>query len=157
MSLSGSLGLYVRKFRVELLHRVFAHWMPPSMMTFVAPVPRTAVTSVCMPTALPAIVPVQVPPALPSRQHCHEAAAAASVLSFALLFGIGSLKRSKITCGLFWKRAATELQKLAEYDVFGIWSWAVAVCPAAALQCRSRITYTPLAMSRSTKPSIARR
>jgi len=67
------------------------------------------------------------------------------------------LKRSKITCGLFWKRAATELQKLAEYDVFGIWSWAVAVCPAAALQCRSRITYTPLAMSRSTKPSIARR
>ena len=120
MLLSGSLGFYVRKFRVELLQIVFAHWKPPSMITFVAPVPRTAVTSACIPTALPAIAPVHVPPALPSRQHCHDAAAAASVLSFALLFGIGSLNKSKITCGRFLKRLATEFQKLTEYEVLGI-------------------------------------
>src|SRR5688572_12927238 len=114
MLFSGSAGLYVRKLRVELLQSVFAHWMPPSMITLVAPVPRTALTRACIPTELVAIGPVQVPPALPSRQHCHEAAAAESVLSFALPFGMGSLKRSKMTCGLSLKRLATDDQKLAE-------------------------------------------
>src|SRR3954466_6356088 len=121
----GSAGLCVTMFRVELLHSVFAHWIPPSMITFVAPVLRTALTSACMPTAPVARGPVHAPPALPSRQHCHDAAAAASVLSLTLPFGIGSLNRSKITCGRSLKRLAPDCPKLTEYNVFGLSSLAL--------------------------------
>src|SRR5687767_6991875 len=156
---SGSFGLYVHRLRDEFDQIVLAHWMPPSTITFCAPVERTASTSACIPTAwLPLmLVPTesesvesQLPPAPPSRQQDHERIAAASVPSLALLFGMGSLKRSKSTIGLFLKRFATDRQNSSEYDVFGIACCPVASCPAGALQCRSRSTYMPLAVSRLT-------
>ena len=40
---------------------VFAHWMPPSTITFVAPVERTASTSACIPTTWLPLMELDVP------------------------------------------------------------------------------------------------
>src|SRR2546422_428156 len=71
----------------DQVERVAEYCTPPTMMTLVAPVPRTAVTSSCIPAAWK-LMPVHVPPSRQQRQ--------ASGVS-ALLSGNGSLNRSKIT------------------------------------------------------------
>src|SRR5687767_14573215 len=136
---SGSFGRYVQMLRDELDHSVLAHWMPPTTITFCAPVERMASTRACWPIAwLPLrVVPLespsdesQLPPAQPSRQQDHDRMAAESVLSLALLFGTGSLNVSNSTMGLLLKRLATDRQKSAEYDEFGMACNVVASWPA---------------------------
>src|SRR5438093_664873 len=58
--LSGSLGLFASQCDSRA-----AYWTPPRMITLVAPVPRTASTSSCIPAAWK-VMPLQVPP---SRLH----------------------------------------------------------------------------------------
>src|SRR5688500_15475831 len=103
---SGSLGRYASQLCAASLQSVLAHWMPPSIITFVAPVARTASTSARMPTVSAALIRVDSVPRSsvasqlatpPSRQHSHERRAASAVESGTLLFGTGSLYRSKIT------------------------------------------------------------
>src|SRR2546430_10483279 len=83
--LSGSLGLFASQCDSPA-----AYWTPPSMITLVAPVPRTASTSSCIPAAWK-VMPLQVPP---SRQQRHASGVSE------LLSGNGSLNRSKITRSL---------------------------------------------------------
>src|SRR5438093_13397074 len=79
---SGSVG-----WDASQPERRAAYWTPPSMMTLVAPVPRTASTSSCIPAAVK-LTPRQDPPSRQQRQ--------ASGVS-ELLSGNGSLNKSKIT------------------------------------------------------------
>src|SRR5256886_10485830 len=78
-----------------------AYWTPPTMITLVAPVPRTASTSSCIPAAWK-VMPLQVPP---SRQQRHASGVSA------LLSGNGSLNRSKITRSLPLYAAATRSEE----------------------------------------------
>src|SRR5450759_2751893 len=80
--LSGSVGLLANHCDSPA-----EYWTPPSMITFVAPVVRTAVTSSCIPAAW-YVIPLHVPPSRQQRQ--------ASGVS-RLLSGKGSLNRSKMT------------------------------------------------------------
>src|SRR2546428_8677441 len=140
--LSGSVGWYASQ-----LERRAAYWMPPSKITLVAPVPRTASTSSCIPAAWK-LMPLQVPPSRQQRQ--------ASGVS-ELLSGNGSLNRSKITRLLPLKATATWRQNSGVCSRFGIGAWPSAMAVPAALQCRSRMTTSPAPLRRATKSVIARR
>src|SRR2546430_5487244 len=120
--LSGSLGLFASQCDSRA-----AYWTPPRMITLVAPVPRTASTSSCIPAAWK-VMPLQVPP---SRQQRHASGVSA------LLSGNGSLNRSEITRSLPLYAAAACLQDSGVWLRVGLGAWPSAL-PVFALQCRSR-------------------
>src|SRR5437879_10182663 len=93
--LSGSTGWFASQCDSRA-----AYWTPPTMITLVAPVPRTASTSSCIPAAWK-LMPLQLPP---SRQQRHASGVSE------LLSGNGSLNRSKITRSLPLYAVATCLQ-----------------------------------------------
>src|SRR5215472_1780127 len=95
---SGSAGLWLNHWV-----RSLEYSSPPSMITLRAPVPRIALTSVCMPaTRYP--MPVHCPP---RSQHRHPSLS----LAPAARSGKGSLNRSKMTALFPLNARATEAQK----------------------------------------------
>src|SRR5215831_4474316 len=109
--------------------RSFENERPPSMMTFWAPVPRTALTSCCMPAtgrlapdAVWSMLPQAVPP---SRQQVQLGAPLPRKKS-----GNGSLNRSKIVAVSFLNVLATEVQNGTAVAASGIGFWQIA-CDAS--------------------------
>src|SRR6266581_7024590 len=101
---------------------VAAYCTPPSRITLVAPVPRTVLTSSCIPAAWK-LIPLHVPP---SRQQRHASGVSA------LLSGNGSLNRSKITALLCPYAVATWRQNSGVWSRFGIAAWPRALAVSAA-------------------------
>src|SRR5215471_9103142 len=98
---------------------------PPSMMTLVAPVPLTALTSCCMPAAgrlLPELSRSRLPQAVPpSRQQVQLGAPLPRKKS-----GNGSLNRSKMVAVSFLNVLATDVQKGTAVAASGIGFWQMA-------------------------------
>src|SRR5437660_12641793 len=137
---------------------------PPSMSTFFAPVPRTAVTSCCMPATgrlLPALSRSMLPQAVPpSRQHVQLGAPLPRKKS-----GNGSLNRSKIVAVSFSNVFATDVQNSTAVAASGMGFWQIA-CEASTprvlegtVQASSMLLYTPSVQCRSrmaTRPCRCR-
>src|SRR5579875_1302040 len=109
------------------------------MITLVAPVARTVLTSVCMPAT--------------AKGTSVQGLALAAVLPLSQqsqLVVKGSLYRSKITDELLLKVLATEVQKAGAWSRSGMASCLLACWVPGALQCRSRIVIRLFAVSRLT-------
>src|SRR5216683_1288372 len=117
----GSLGFQVSHWAMSL-----AKLNPPSMMTFVAPVLRTAVTRDCMPATGHCPLPLVGSPPYrhPSRQQGQSTPT-------------GSLKRSNRVAGSLLNVVATWLQNVGEWSASGIPSCQVAWKAPGADQCSS--------------------
>ena len=126
--MSGSFGRYASHWL-----RLFENWTPPSAITFVAPVARTASTSVCMPAAWYGVWVFRSMTAPPSRQIVH-----AVTLSLSSS-GNGSLKGSKMTASFPLNALATCDQNAGEWSASGIGCCIVAGVVPGALQWRSRL------------------
>src|SRR5262245_28217519 len=142
---SGSLGRCASHCAM-LLDQV----SPPTMITFVAPVARTALTRLWNPaTGKP--MPGQVPPSWKQVQP-------ASTL-FAGMSGNGSLNRSRTTASLPLNAFATPVQNRDAFWASGIGFWQRAIASeqlapappyAPKLQCSSTIGVIPLLINRLT-------